>query len=47
MIQNYKSNSKREEEEKNHFYEELQQTIDGCNRNGSDGQLQWEGGRRE
>lgn len=33
MIQVDAPRNKREEEEKDHFYEELQQTINGCNRN--------------
>ena len=33
MIQVYTPHNKREEEEKDHFFEEVQQTIDGCNRN--------------
>ena len=33
MVQVYAPHNEREEEEKDHFYEELQQTIDGCKRN--------------
>ena len=33
VIQVYAPHYEREEEEKDHFYEELQKTIDGCNRN--------------
>ena len=33
MIQVYAPHNEREEEEKDQFYEELQQTIDGCKRN--------------
>ena len=33
MVQVYAPHNEREEEEKDHFYEELQQTIDGYKRN--------------
>ena len=33
MIHVYAPHNEREEDEKDHFYEELQQTINGCNRN--------------
>ena len=33
VVQVYTPHNEREEEEKDHFYEELQQTIDGCKRN--------------